>query len=360
LYYDKEDRDIAFIVEKTENLQKPFCPTPYLLNEHLQTIFNVALRPDVNWFSYESEDFKFECGGRIVLDWVHDNSSIVLDGKQVINEESPIMIVFAGLCGGSKEIEIKHFVSNAVREAGMRTVVVNYRGAQTSLHTEKFGLSTDDMGIVLRHIKSKFPKSKALIGCGFSLGSNIMAKYLGEVGTDTPIDFAISVSNPFDLEVSSLRLKNEFVNSMIYDKVFTTKRKELILSHEHIYGNSPVSLDKVKRVNSTIEFDDVVSKTILKMDNISEFYQTSSCKTDLDGILIPILFLNALDDPISSRHVIPYDAVKKNSNLIFATTERGGHVAWMDGLTTPFKKEPSWMERTCIQFAKACIESKQK
>ncbi|EFC43186.1 predicted protein [Naegleria gruberi] len=360
LYYDSNNSDIEYLVKHTYNLRSEFCPTPYLTNEHLQTIFNVAFRPDINWFSYDSEDFTFSCGGRIILDWVHDNRPIEEQHKEnEITDESPIMIVFAGVCGGSKEIEIKHFVSNAVRDACMRAVVVNYRGAQTGLNTPIFGLTTEDMGIVLRHIKSKYPKSKAMIGCGFSLGSNIMTKYLGEVGSDTPIDFAIAVSNPFELGRSSERLRTEFINNLIYDKVFTKKRKELILAHEHLYENTPVKIDQVKRVSSTMEFDDAVSKVLLGGDSLSGFYQQCSCSDDVAHVKVPILFLSSLDDPISCKGVIPYSNFAKNSNTILATTKRGGHVAWLDGMA-PYKALPSWMERTCVQFAKACVALKEK
>ncbi|KAF0975444.1 hypothetical protein FDP41_005438 [Naegleria fowleri] len=370
LYYTATDNPtVSELVDRTfsNSERATFCPTPYLINTHLQTIFNVALRPDINWYSYDTEEFTFKCGGHILLDWVHDNrlprtdesSEDEMSGDDLITEESPIMLVFAGVCGGSKEIEIKHFVSYVVRDGGMRAVVVNYRGAQTQLKTPVFGLTSEDIDVVINHIKNKFPKAIAIIACGFSLGSNIMTKYLGEVGKDSPIDFAISVSNPFNLETSSRRLQDELVNRLIYDKVFTKKRKELVLAHEHVFEITPVKMEKVKRVSSTLEFDDVVSREILGMDSLSNLYQRFSCKHDITGIQIPVLFLNALDDPISSKHAIPYDDLKENTNIILATTERGGHVAWLDGLT-PYKAVPSWMERTCVHFARACVAIKQQ
>ncbi|KAG2382007.1 hypothetical protein C9374_005799 [Naegleria lovaniensis] len=364
LYYNAsaENTIIHELVDRTFSTSEraTFSPTPYLINTHLQTIFNVTLRPDINWYSYDSEEFTFKCGGHIILDWVHDNRLEIEESEEnEITEESPIMVVFAGVCGGSKEIEIKHFVSYVVRDGGMRAVVVNYRGAQTQLKTPVFGLTSEDMDVVLLHIKNKFPKAIAMIACGFSLGSNIMTKYLGEVGKDSPIDFAISVSNPFNLETSSRRLQDEFVNRLIYDKVFTKKRKELVLAHEHVFESTSVKMDQVKRVSSTLEFDDVVSREILGIDNLSNLYQRFSCKHDISGIQIPILFLNALDDPISSKYAIPYDDLKENSNIILATTERGGHVAWLDGWT-PYKAVPSWMERTCVHFARACVTIKQQ
>ncbi|KAL9647801.1 hypothetical protein ABK040_001338 [Willaertia magna] len=363
LYYHKEEKDIQYIINHIPNFNKPFEPTPYLLNKHLQTIFNVALRPDIQWFTYKPEVFTFQCGGKIVLDWVEEINKPCTETnkateKSYLDEDAPLMVVFAGVCGGSKEIEIKHFVSYVVKACSFRTVVVNYRGAQQmALQTPTFGLSTDDMEVVLKHIKSRYPKSKAMFGCGFSLGSNIMTKYLGLVGEDTPLDFAISVSNPYDLESSSKQLMNgDFVNRFVYDKVFTKKRKELILSHEHLYKEiKEINLEKVKRVNSSMEFDDSVSRIIIGKDNLANFYQSCSCKDELIGVCIPVLFLNALDDPISLKESIPYKCFNENRKLMLATTNRGGHVAWMEGLS-PFLEVPSWMERTCAQYCLACLD----
>jgi len=49
----------------------------------------------------------------------------------------------------------------------------------------------------------------------------------------------------------------------------------------------------------------------------------------LSAINIPFLALHALDDPMCRDKYIPYDYFlkKKNKNIIFARTEKGGHIA---------------------------------
>jgi predicted alpha/beta-fold hydrolase len=42
------------------------------------------------------------------------------------------IVIFSGVCGGSQEVEIKHFVACCTKN-NYRAVVVNYRGAQTHL-----------------------------------------------------------------------------------------------------------------------------------------------------------------------------------------------------------------------------------
>jgi predicted alpha/beta-fold hydrolase len=55
----------------------------------------------------------------------------------------------------------------------------------------------------------------------------------------------------------------------------------------------------------------------------------------LEHAKIPMIFLNALDDPLVLQSLIPYDLVLKNDNIILLTTQHGGHLGWMDGFLLP-------------------------
>ena len=57
---------------------------------------------------------------------------------------------------------------------------------------------TDDISEVVKHIKQKYPKSP-LFGIGYSLGSNIMTKYVGEEGNTTVFQAIVGISTPFNL-----------------------------------------------------------------------------------------------------------------------------------------------------------------
>lgn len=47
----------------------------------------------------------------------------------------------------------------------------------------------------------------------------------------------------------------------------------------------------------------------------------------VSDVKVPLLILNALDDPIVPPQCIPYEEVSANTNLVLATTDKGGHVA---------------------------------
>ena len=47
-------------------------------------------------------------------------------------------------------------------------------------------------------VQRRYPHS-ALMAAGWSLGANILVRYLGEEGSQTPIQCAVSMANPFNL-----------------------------------------------------------------------------------------------------------------------------------------------------------------
>ena len=47
-------------------------------------------------------------------------------------------------------------------------------------------------------VKQRYPQSE-LLAAGWSLGANILVRYLGEGGAECPISAAVSMCNPFDL-----------------------------------------------------------------------------------------------------------------------------------------------------------------
>lgn len=51
---------------------------------------------------------------------------------------------------------------------------------------------------MVAHVRAKYP-TQLLFAAGWSLGANILTRYLGEEGDRTPISAAASLCNPFNL-----------------------------------------------------------------------------------------------------------------------------------------------------------------
>jgi len=76
---------------------------------------------------------------------------------------------------------------------------------------------TEDVRQVVRNIAARYPHAP-LYAVGYSLGSNILVKYLGEEGDETPIRGAVSVANPFNLIESNRYLHKSYLGRELYSR----------------------------------------------------------------------------------------------------------------------------------------------
>ncbi|CAG8530393.1 16135_t:CDS:2, partial [Acaulospora morrowiae] len=153
-----------------------YYPTPWIGNGHAQTL-------------YASKLVKTPDGGQIAVDWTPPMSQKPID-------DTPTVVVLHGLTGGSHESYIRCLLEVLTNPPhNYRAVVINFRGCSESHITSPklySAASTNDLRTVLRYIQEIIPDS-SLIAIGFSMGANILVKYLGEEGDKTPLIAAASV-----------------------------------------------------------------------------------------------------------------------------------------------------------------------
>jgi len=176
----------------------PYITAPYNLpaflnNGHVETIFAALFRRSPH-ILYDRELVHMPDGGVVALD-TED-----LPSTQQLPADAPVLILLPGLTGGSEDSYVQHAVSHA-REAGIRAVVFNSRGTSGSpVTTAQFYSAsfTQDLRCVVGHVGCKYPEAP-LFAAGWSLGANILMRYLGEEGGSTPVRAAVAMCNPFDL-----------------------------------------------------------------------------------------------------------------------------------------------------------------
>lgn len=187
------------------------------------------LEPSV---AYERQLLELPDGGIVSLDWAlplrKDGSATPL---AEIDRNKRTVLVLPGLTGGSRE----HYIRSAVhclRRKGWQVVVLNARGcADTPLATPHFFCIayTSDVRYVARYLSETYNfQSEALVGLGFSLGSNVLVKYLGEEQASTPLTAAISVGNPFDVVRCSANIDGTLFNRLTYGRVLNTSLLQLV------------------------------------------------------------------------------------------------------------------------------------
>lgn len=77
---------------------------------------------------------------------------------------------------------------------------------------------------VVAHVRAKYPNN-LLLAAGWSLGANILTRYLGEEGEGTPISAAAALCNPFNLVgavPAGLNFSNDSSKPVQWLQVFTS------------------------------------------------------------------------------------------------------------------------------------------
>lgn len=61
------------------------------------------------------------------------------------------------------------------------------------------------------------------------------------------------------------------------------------------------------------------------------YYAGSSSALSIPAVAVPLLCIQAADDPIAPEAAIPYKAIEENHNCILAVTPYGGHLGCAAG-----------------------------
>jgi len=343
LHFEKNDFNTK-LVEACKLLQTEYKYPLWGANGHLQTLYAAGgrrhVRPD-----YTREELFSEDGGVIVLDWANKNS----------DSSAPTIIIVPGVCSHSDSQYIRSWVHN-ITDAGYRAVVFNPRGC-VSIKTPKLFTpgGTADFKLAIAYIHSLFPESP-LFGVGLSMGANMLMKYVAEASVHPETEYfkgVVSISQGYD----GLKGIRGLQNYPFYDRHVTTKLKELVRRHSHVFEEVvDLDLSFVYQSNSVEEFDNHFTKKIHKFEDLEEYYKKESCIHILHQVSVPALLLNALDDPLIAPSLIPYYIPNENKNIILATTSHGGHISWAEGYLFPNKVH--WHERVALEYIKALLTLK--
>ncbi|EFA76769.1 hypothetical protein PPL_09520 [Heterostelium album PN500] len=311
-----------------------------LANTHFHSYYASYHRNPLN-LPTRREVLIAEDGGTVSLDW------FTFDNDKNFNEETPTILMLHGLTGGSHEVYVQYCAKDAYTKKGFRTVVFNYRGCAENIVTADQTYSaafTGDLKMVVKHLVKTLPKAK-LFAIGFSLGSAILAKYLSQVGTDTPFIANCSASNPMDMNKSSINLKSTYINNKFYNEMLANNLKNLFTK----WGDRLEQFAKredVLKAMTIKEIDELITSKVFGYASAEDYYKDGSACNHLEKIEKPILFLTSTDDPIAPTCGIPFDKFKANPNTILATTSYGGHLGFLYDLTS----NQSWLDNVVVEY----------
>uniref|UniRef100_A0A670HYR9 Abhydrolase domain containing 1 n=1 Tax=Podarcis muralis TaxID=64176 RepID=A0A670HYR9_PODMU len=269
----------SFLEKYCPIVNETFYPTPWCFEGRLQTIVRVFLKssPPV---SYRSEVLRTTDGGQLLLDWTDGES-----GQHPDPESCPIVLFLPGLTGNSQETYILHMV------LGIQAVVFNNRGCKGEellTHRAFCANDTEDLELVVGHIKSRFPGPP---DGGGRFAGILVLNYLGRKGPEAGLVAAMTCSSP--------------LNQVLFNQHLTANLRKLIQRCVAVVGEA----------RSIREFDERYTAVAFGLHPCQKVH----------SFRVPVLCLNASDDPFSP---LP----RASPTLALLVTARGGHIGFLEGL----------------------------
>lgn len=241
-------------------------------------------------------------------------------------EQGPLVLIIHGLEGSVESHYVPGLLSECAQR-GWRAALVHLRGCSgehNRLARRYHAGETGDIEFVVRTLRGTYP-GVPIAAVGFSLGGNMLLKWLGETGRDTPLAAAVAVSVPFELEASVRALERGL--GRVYQAYLLRALKRSTLDKFSCRA-APFDMAALKRVRTIFEFDDRVTAPLHGFDDARDYYRRMSCRQYLHGIAAPTLIVQAADDPMVPAATIPGHAELSNTTRL-ELARSGGHVGFV-------------------------------
>ncbi len=316
---------------------RAFQPARWIRGPHLQTVLGKFLRP------------RFD-PGLVRERWeTEDGDFLDLDFGPDPGPGAPVVVILHGLEGSTRRAYVRMAMAELL-ERGIRPVGMNFRSCSGEPNlTPRFYHSgeTGDLAWILDRLRDRFPH-RPLGALGFSLGGNVLLKYLGETGGNgsSPVVAAAAISVPFDLVAGTRALESGRMGR-IYTGYFLRSLREKALAKRRLL-ESALDLERVLAARTLREFDDAATAPLHGFPDAWTYYREASSARYLEAIRVPTLLLQAADDPFLPEEALPLEAVRRNPRLVEGFQRRGGHVGFVE--TGRGRRAAFWAESEAARY----------
>lgn len=291
-----------------------FTPNRVLKNRHIQTIFPNVIVPRAH-VHVRHEHLELPDGDFTRVDWTSGT-------------EGPIVIVLHGLEGSIKS----HYAARIMRrlqQLGLRGALLHFRGCGGPPNRLSIGYHsgfTQDLEYFTGLLRQREPHTR-LAAVGYSLGGNVLLKWLGESGNSDRLVTAVAVSVPFDLTDAADTV--EHGASRIYKwSLLGSMRRSSIRKFRQV--RPPFPLPDIRKLRTFRAFDNALTAPLHGFRDAEDYYTRCSSRRYLGQISVPTLILQASDDPLMTSRSIPA-AAELSSAVTLELSPRGGHVGFVNG-----------------------------
>lgn len=317
-----------------------FVPHPLIRNPHLQTL--VPFFRPLPALGLEIERVELPDGDFVDLGWCEDSRA---QGALLQGRRAPLAVLLHGLTGGF-ESKYARGTARQLLARGWRVVILKFRGAgpePNRLPRYYHHGDTEDLREVLALLRRREPATR-MFAVGWSLGANVLLKYLGEEGEGTPLTAAAAVCAPFQLQPCAERLRTGF--SRVYQRHLMGELQRMILRKHEIV---PLAIDwqKLRAAKDFFDFDNAATAVLHGFRDAYDYYERSSSGRYLGGITRPVLAIHAKDDPFMVPQIVP-EASALPPNVTIELCESGGHVGFC--AAGPNYGVSWWLEQRIPEF----------
>jgi uncharacterized protein len=275
-----------------------------------------------------------------------DGDFVDVDRLAGARPDSPIVLILHGLEGSSRVGYVRGLLADAKRR-GLAAIALNFRGCSgepNRLLPSYHSGDTRDLAMVVERLVTERPDRPIGI-VGFSLGGNVLAKWLGERGDDLPIQVrgGVAVSPPLDLAACAAVLDAPGFWPAIYRGRFLRSLRRKALAKARQFPGL-VDVAGIRSSTTFSEFDDRFTAPVNGFPSAAEYWRVSSAGPFLAGVRRPLHILTAADDPFVPPPEL-LTPIEGSDKVTLELSPTGGHVAFVEGL--PWHTE-RYAERTAL------------
>lgn len=260
-----------------------------------------------------------------------DGDFIDIDfSSRLASASAPTLVLFHGLEGSSSSHYAKA-LAQVCAQRGWHLAVPHFRGCSgepNRLLRAYHSGDSDEVDWILRRLQQS--ASGELLAMGVSLGGNALARWAGlqQQAAAELVKGAAVICAPLDLVAGGVNL-GQGLNRWIYTPMFM---RTLVPKALAKWQQSPGVFDKerLQRARTLHDFDDVFTAPVHGFRDADDYWSRASAKPLLKQVAVPLLLLNARNDPFVPAHSLPRpDEVSATVQLW--QPPHGGHVGFASG-----------------------------
>ena len=286
-------------------------------NGHFATIYSAKFRP-IPKIAQTRKRLELSDGDFVDVDWSFTEE-----------KTSKVAIILHGLEGNAQRVYVQG-QGKVLIENGWDVAAMNHRGCSGEDNRKYLSYNsgrTEDLTELIHHILSTTHYSEISL-IGFSLGGNVILKYLGEQRLiPSQVKSGVAISTPIHLRGALERLINP--ENVIYSRTFVNDLRKKYKRKMTQFPDA-MNAEELKKIKTLLDFDNLYTAKAHGFDDAYDYYERSSSLKYLINIRVPVLILNAENDSFLSDKCYPKAIAKDSDHVYLEIPQHGGHVGFYE------------------------------